>query len=192
MRAVRQGELDALCGLYAIVNALEVVGVRGRRSSLHSSLFRRLVASVGEDHLRDAIWHGISTDDLIAAAQKAFRWLHRRYRVKLMAKRAFARKPPTSSDAFFNWLDAAMAEPRQGVIINFVMPWTDHWAVAVRRQGFMLVLRDSSGRQTLDLRRFRLRGGAYRIRAASTLLVTRVGGPDEGVSTALQPISSPG
>ena len=55
MRAQKQGDLDGLCGLYAIVNAIELTGVVGPKSTFHRRLFKRLLNGLAEGELHQAM-----------------------------------------------------------------------------------------------------------------------------------------
>ncbi|MBX9574047.1 MAG: hypothetical protein K2X07_00210 [Caulobacteraceae bacterium] len=186
MKPLQQGSLDALCGLYSIVNAIEVVGLKGPRCAFHKHLFDRLVMGLDREVLRDAVADGLGPDELITTARKAFRWLDRRYGLRL--KMTVARRAAFARDAgeYLDWFDSATADGRHAVIVSVVMPWLDHWTVAARREGRKLIVRDSLGLQSLDLGRFTLGGGAYRIRADHTLLIARTDGGGPAHLKALQ------
>lgn len=187
MRPVRQGAFDALCGLYAVVNAVEVVGLKGPRSSFHKRLFDRLVVGLDHDDVKFAVTDGLGPDELIGAARKAFRWVDRTYGVKLSIRRPRHAGLVSDADEFLDWFDRATDDGRHAVIVNVVMPWLDHWTVAARRDGRRLIVRDSHGLQTLDLGRFTLGGGAYRLRADHTLLIARRDDADAVDLSSLRP-----
>ncbi len=178
MRAVRQGAFDGLCGLYAIVNAVERVGIKGPRSAFHKSLFLRLAKAIPAHGLHRVLGSGIEADELAVVARRAFRTVQRDYDIKLTIRRPLMRSKFTQLPEFLSWFDEIARDQRHAIVVNVVMPWVDHWTVVDRQQGPHLLVRDSSGLRPLDIQRFRIRGGSYRIRIHQTLVIERIGGPD--------------
>ena len=178
MKPAHQGAFDGLCGLYAIVNAVERVGIIGRRSAFHRSLFVRLAKGISAEDMHRVIETGSDAGELAVVARRAFRTVLRDYDIKLSISRPFMRRKMTELPEFLTWLDAIASDRRHAVIVNVVMPWVDHWTVLDRRNGQYLLVRDSNSLRSIDLARFRLRGGSYRIRIQQTLVIERRGGPD--------------
>ncbi len=178
MRPQRQGDLDGLCGLYAVVNAIELTGVVGPKALLHRRLFNGMLEGLSEGELHHAMVHGLSRDQLIDVSSYAFRRLRRRYDLKLQIEAAAADWPLGDFDGFIELLHRLSVQPKTAVIIDLVMPRLDHWTVVRRVRLGRLDLRDSEDFRSVALDRFALRGSPYRIEARCTLVVRRLGGPD--------------
>ena len=172
MRPVKQGQLDAMCGIYAIINALEPAGLKGPRSKIHQELFRRLVSGLPNSRLRAAMREGLEPADLLAAGKGAFRWLAAMHGHSFEIARPWVRRHFDSPRAFLSAIDDATSGP-VGVIVCFSQPGLSHWSVARRRQGGQLLLRDSGGLRSLELGRYDLDRGRYRFTPRDTLFVTK-------------------
>lgn len=173
MRAVRQGELDALCGIYALINALEVAGVKGPRSVMHKQLFRRLTLGLPADRLQAAMFDGLDSEDLLETGGRAFRWLGRRHRIWVSLERPWHDVDFPDVDAFLASLRGTAQSHDAAVIVNVHLPGYSHWSVVRRFEGRRALLRDSTGLKQLELERFSLDRGRYRFSAIETLLLTR-------------------
>lgn len=173
MRAVKQGELDALCGIYALINALEPTGMTGPRTTMHKQLFRRLTLGLPADRLQAAMFDGLDSEDLLETGSKAFRWLGRRHRIKVRLERPWHDTDFTGVDAYLERLRHAVSRPQAAVIVNVHMPGYSHWSVVRRFEGRRALLRDSGTLRLLELDRFSLDRGRYRFSAIDTLLLTR-------------------
>lgn len=177
MRAQKQGDLDGLCGLYAIVNAIELTGVVGPKSVFHRRLFKRMLEGLPERELHRAMTHGLSHHQLIKVGSHAFKSLRRRYGVGFQIEGAVAEWSPDDFAGYLAYLDRLSKQPRTAVIINVVMPRVDHWSVLKGIGLASIELRDSGRLRFLKRDRFAFRGSSYRIEAICTLVVRRVGGP---------------
>lgn len=173
MRPVKQGSLDALCGVYAIVNALEMVGVVGRRSELHRELFRKLIAALPPHELRGAVVCGLSGEELLRAARRAFRWLRRTHGVDLRIRAPLADCAFDETAQFIEFLGTRARDWRRAVIICVEFPGGSHWTVVRAIEGRKLYLRDSGRMTRLDLDRFDVTSGRYRFLAQETLVIQR-------------------
>lgn len=173
MRAVKQGELDALCGIYALINALEPAGVTGSRGPLHKQLFRRLTLGLPADRLQAAMFDGLDSEDLLETGTKAFRWLVRRHRIGIRLERPWHDTDFADIEDFLEALRAPAQKPNAAVIVNVHLPGYSHWSVVRRFEGRRALLRDSGSLRQLELDRFSLDRGRYRFSAIDTLLLTR-------------------
>lgn len=173
MRAVKQGDLDALCGIYALINALEPAGVTGPRGPLHKQLFRRLTLGLPADRLQAAMFDGLDSEDLLETSARAFRWLNRRYGVKVRLERPWHDIDFRNIEHFLDALRASARQPDAAVIVNVHLPGYSHWSVVRRFEGRRAILRDSGSLRHLELDRFSLNRGRYRFSAIDTLLLTR-------------------
>lgn len=172
MRAVQQGTFDGLCGIYAILNALHRVGVTGPRTHLHRNLFRNIVKATPPKTLANAVSHGLETDQLLAAARRGLRWLRRTHDIDLRISRW--RHRPTNKADFIKTLTALSSRPGHAVILCFAKPGLQHWSVVENVDPHAIRLRDSGGLTHLDLDRFELRRGRYRLIPEDTIVVRRL------------------
>lgn len=177
MRAVKQGQLDSLCGMYAVVNALEGAGVTGPRCALHKELFQRLTVSLPTARLKTAISSGMDSEDILDAARPSLRWLKRRYGIDLKIKRLEIAPTDLSLEVFVSALRRTIDYDHMSAIVNVHLPGYSHWTVASRINNGRLVVRDSGTLKVLDLSRFSLDRGRYRFSADETLVLIRSGWP---------------
>jgi len=173
MRAVRQGDLDALCGVYAIINALEGVGIGGPRSLMHQRLFRRLTLGLPADRLQAAMYEGLDAEDLVGTGRRAFRWLRQSYGHSLRITRPLRVCDDDDIEHFFDAVAGWTQRADLSVIVNVHLPGLSHWTVVKRVRGRIMELRDSGRLKTLDLDRFSLSRGRYRFSRQETLLIKR-------------------
>ncbi len=173
MRPVKQGALDALCGVYAVVNALEMVGVVGRRSPLHRDLFHKLILALPAHEVRGAVICGVGAQELVRASRRAFRWLRRTHRVDLRIRAPLADSRIEETGAFLDFVRAQAQDWRRAVIIGIEFPGGSHWTVVRAIEGRQLYLRDSGRWRRLDLNRFEVGRGRYRFLVEDTLVIQR-------------------
>lgn len=171
MRAARQGAFDGLCGVYALINCLDEVGLKRPRSKLHKDLFIALTHALPSDRLKAAMDDGLCTEDLIGAARRGFRAIRRQYFIDLRVGQPFAQRAFGSVDEFAASLTTFVQASSASVIINMGTPHYDHWTVVRGLEGRRLLVRDSGALKQLDLGRFTVDRGRYRLRPAETLLV---------------------
>ncbi|KIC61011.1 hypothetical protein RM53_00020 [Brevundimonas nasdae] len=176
MRAQKQGDLDGLCGLYAIVNAIELTGVVGPKSTFHRRLFKRLLNGLAEGELHQAMIDGLSQDQLLDIGTRAFRSVRRSYGVRFEIASLDDIWSPHDFAGFLDAIGELSRQPQTAVILNVVMPWVNHWSVVLRCNQNVLELRDSGRLQRLALRRFALSASSYRLAGRYTLVVRRIGG----------------
>ena len=92
-----QGELDGLCGVYAIVNAVENT-VAGWKKEDANGLFNHLVTRLsGQGRLHTAMADGIGVRELCRLIDHAGAYLADEYGLSLKRHIAFARRVPLSS-----------------------------------------------------------------------------------------------
>ena len=173
MRPVKQGNLDALCGVYAVVNALEQVGVVGRRSTLHRGLFEKLVLSMTPHQVRSSLICGLEAEDLLSISRKAFRWMRSAHGIDLRMRRPFVDREFEGTSDYFATLRTQSESWCHAVIIGFDLPGGSHWTTVRLIEGRRLYVRDSGRMTHLDLRRFELTQGRYRFLPADTLIIVR-------------------
>jgi hypothetical protein len=172
-RAMRQGELDGLCGVYAIINA-----ARYLLPQLHAreceKLLRKLVSCL-EKRLRRplrAVADGIRFGVLRKPAKRAARFVKRRFGVKLKARSLTARRKHRTVEG----ICSALAEKtKQGcVAIIGIAGAEEHWCVVYKVTGRSLAVLDSSGRTYLRRTRCTMSRtkDRYRLHPSEVLLLS--------------------
>lgn len=175
MRTARQGTLDGLCGVYALINAIELVGVEYPRGSrLPRDLFRELTYGLGAVGVLAAMQDGLHADELVATVTLAFEWLHTRHGYRLELSQPLAHRRLRSARSFLGELRGLVDQPEAAVIISYERPSFAHWTVVRALTSTELQLRDSGGLGTLRLADFRRPGSPWRFRPADTLVIQRV------------------
>lgn len=173
MRVARQGTFDGLCGVYSIINALDLVGLKGRRSDLHTGLFIQLTHGLGAAALLSAMHHGLEARDLMRAAKQAFHWLSMDYGVELTISQPHQHRDFATGREFVGWLREQTRDAGTAVIVHVDMPGRAHWTVAKAVSGGRLLLRDSSGLSELPVSHPSVRRGPYRLTPSETLVLQR-------------------
>lgn len=176
MRPARQGDFDGLCGAYAIMNTLDLAGFAEPRSKLHQQLFTELALGLGAAALLDAMHVGLCSTDLIRASALAFRLLDRERGIRLSARLPFGPSSYRSLQPFLRGVAALSAKPQHAIVLNVRINGYRHWTVAKAVSGFDIQLRDSRGRKSLDVRRFRVEVGPNCFFPADTLLIAPAAG----------------
>ena len=174
MRAARQGSLDGLCGIYAVVNSLDPVGVQLGRRELRE-VFRQLVYSLGAAALLEAMSEGLDALTLRAAAELALGWLAARHAVALEVGLPFETRRFRSAGGYLRALRLLVDQPGTAVIIAFRSRETAHWTVISQIDGTDLHLRDSDGLGLLRTAGFGLGVGRRHFRPADTIVIQQAG-----------------
>lgn len=173
MRPAQQGAFDGLCGVYSIINALDLCGAPHRRSGIHADLFDELTHSLGAATLLTSGRDGIDAAELTRAAKIAFAWLVTAHGLELEVTQPFARRRFKNVGQFVRSLDRVVTSPDAAAIISFKRDGRSHWTVVKAIGDEAIQLRDSAGLSELSLSPFTLNRGPAHFRTASTLEVRR-------------------
>lgn len=143
MKPLRQGEMDSLCGLYAVVNALRICSGGKLSQTNAQAVFKHMVRKLGPD-LANIACSGSTDDDVKRYLRVALLFLEERYGMSLSFRyRRFASYPR---------LEAAMAEhlaePERAVVVSA----DRHLTVVSAVHGTLWELRDSWGYKYLHCR----------------------------------------
>jgi hypothetical protein len=150
----QQGELDALCGLYAIINAtrLALSPTKCMKSADFGHFFNFLIGRLHADRiLRDAITDGLSAE-MSRLLMKADRWLRSEFGVALKYKRPHYHSPYVSRSRVVRSLAMHLAEPNTSAIL--VLDGCEryvHWSVVKRVTAYSLMLFDADGMKRVPL-----------------------------------------
>lgn len=152
----RQGRLDSLCGIYALINGF----AHARRHSplLYfptKRLFMTLVARMAKIRGDTSFCgDGIDYDEFRKLAKAACRFNREvGHQFELLSPKALLDQPyPKNARddvARREWFGAASAMPDAAVILDINTPWISHWSVLGNVDGDRLLLFDSNGMRSI-------------------------------------------
>lgn len=150
---IKQGNIDGLCGVYAVLNACRLVGVAGDKRISPSSrwdqslrLFRALCMS---DETRPLfpgmVCNGTGAEGIETLLRVAERWAPRHSLVTLRIEEPHLPRTPRKPQLYFDALREAMRPgpgERKAFIFGLAQPW-DHWTVVRRVRARDAVFFDS-------------------------------------------------
>lgn len=142
-RAYRQGDLDALCGVYSIVNALRYVF--HLRDEQCQKLFGKLIKALERDcgHLYQPVLHGMDFGQLkrllVPAGQVRILGRNLKFEARTLRLKRNQRTLPHL------WAALDQELKRSCVAIVWITGATDHWCVVYRVTPKTLWLLDSDG-----------------------------------------------
>lgn len=171
MRPSRQGDFDGFCGLYSLVNALDLVGYQRPRSAEHQRVFIALAEAVPAAKLRLAVGSGLGGRDLMRAAKSAFPAFRKALGGRVEVSRPYRRVRFKTDAAFLTAAAEAMSRDDVALILYVSTPDRDHWTVAQAITPTAITLRDSVAMKALPLNRYSTLKGRYRIVVRETLMV---------------------
>jgi hypothetical protein len=174
MRAARQGSFDSMCGVYAIINALDPAGIKLRRGPLHRDLFKELTHGLGAVTLLAAMHDGIGRHDLLRAAKAAFRWLALEHEVELTIDAPYDGRVFKHPRLFLEALRSHLEADGQAVIVDIYKPGRDHWTVPTAIVGRKLLIRDSGGMASIPLSYLTSQKGDWAISIEDTLVIRSI------------------
>ncbi len=155
----RQGHLDALCGIYAIINAF-VYAAREQplRYFPTKRLFMHLMAKA-TDRRSDTsfIGDGLTHAELKHLCKKAVRFhgKHGNDFELLPPKDLLPNRPyPRNSEDVRGrcaWFAQAASRPARAVILDINTDWISHWSVLMGATGDRLTLYDSNGMRSIAI-----------------------------------------
>jgi hypothetical protein len=174
MRAARQGSFDGLCGVYAVINALDPAGVSLRRSQLHADLFKELTYGLGAVSLLSAMHDGLGSDELLRTTRAAFRWLALEHGIHLTVDAPYVTRRFKAHGDFIEKLRRHMAADDEAVVTYLITPSRDHWTVPTSIVGRKLLLRDSGGLASLPLPRLMAASSGWSFSWPDTLVIRSV------------------
>src|SRR3954466_13010685 len=128
----QQGHLDALCGVYALINAIRLAtedDTRDFPDAAWQELFFTLLLEADEAAgAVDAVGSGIDPQPLFRVAQAAVRHMADEHGLRLAVTHAIRRGEPRTFDAILRRLTELTQHPRSAVLIC-VTGHPDHWTV---------------------------------------------------------------
>jgi hypothetical protein len=167
-----QGDLDGLCGVYAVVNALRFL-CREMDHDTCRHLFRALVQSL-EDEARapfSMVSNGLHTRTLRALVRRAIAYARSHLRIFLIMRRL----PKQARGPRFDDLWATLADALDGqqVAILGLGGTHSHWTVAIRVTSRTIRLFDSDRMVLLHRARCTTGRDASKVQLRSVVLIGR-------------------
>ena len=179
MRPFRQGDLDGLCGVYAVINAMRAL-VPNMSAATAEALFEQLMDTLRKHDVgrRPIVAVGITRRQLVELVARAIEFLERRYQVDVLRRRvALPRRSQDSIAALWRAL-ARNVSPTCVAIIG-LGGYRNHWSLITAVSPRLLHLCDSDGMKQLRRSQCRARSlprasAHHAISARSTVLIERV------------------
>ncbi|WP_139790511.1 hypothetical protein [Rhizobium rhizosphaerae] len=137
-----QGELDGLCGIYAIINAYEECGLIDD-GNVHDEIFKTCCRALSHSVWPDLIWDGSvfpQLQKMIAACRT-----HVPAVMKVKISYPFRRRSPSSNNEYWERFDELLTEGEDEIkcaVIGTTRP-SRHWIVAAR-DGSRIYFSDST------------------------------------------------
>lgn len=154
----QQGEFDALCGIYAIINAFRKVLGNDRRlpGAAWESLFSCLIEEADEKvGLTEAITEGLATMQVYDLVQLAIASLQQDHGVALDWNRPFVGRPKQTLQDVLTQLKVYTEQEFSAVLIR-LGGTLGHWTVIDRIGSTYMSLVDSAGHHRVSLDRCRI------------------------------------
>ena len=148
-RPFRQGDLDGLCGVYSVVNAIRVLCPELDRDDFEW-LFDHLMQSIGKAGADPAVSvaGGIGQRVFAALVREAIRQLAAEYDISLLSQRLPKRLRRSTTLAGFWRLLAARLSPTCVAVLG-TEGYRAHWTIAVHATTRQIRLFDSGQMQVL-------------------------------------------
>ncbi|MCJ7997995.1 hypothetical protein J5N58_25830 [Rhizobium cremeum] len=156
MRPHRQGELDALCGIYALINGFAHAARADPiayfpKKKLFTHLIERATEWRGDASF---ICDGLSHEEMRYLVKQAVRFIDRKgHAFSTTSARKLLTHPFTKhgdGNARRGWLKEAAELTSCAVILDINTPWLSHWSVLADVEGKRVNLFDSMGMRTVD------------------------------------------
>jgi len=143
---LQQGDLDGLCGAYALVNAVtRLLHNKGFQRDDANRLFRRLCGTLHRrQRMPQAVWRGTHIDDIDGMLRTVRRFVRENFAATLVVSRPFDHGVPRKKDKFFRVLSKSFNEigEKKVAIIGLDRPGF-HWTIATEVTGRSFRLYDS-------------------------------------------------
>lgn len=141
-KAFRQGELDSLCGVYALLNTYRLLVPQVSRTTLRH-LFAESVAWLScQDVLLDAVTDGLEVEYLLGMSQHTFKPVFPFIEVE----RLWAKKEQVEPELLNLLVKKYVAPPISTVLVCFENQACGHWTVFQKTDEKRVYLYDSIGR----------------------------------------------
>lgn len=149
-RARIQGNLDGLCGVYAVVNSVRNMSPKRLNGEEEKELFRQLIARLGEEsRLEDALCNGITVQPLGRLIDCASSFLQTKQGNRLNRNLAF-RGAPEGLQHFWKTISTHLGDNGPGSVILGLGGKHNHWTCIGTMSENAITLIDSDGIRRLQ------------------------------------------
>jgi hypothetical protein len=157
MAPYRQGGLDALCGIYALINGFAHAARADPiayfpRKKLFTHLIDRAAYWRGDASF---VCDGLTHDEIRYLTKQATRFLGRKGHTfrATPARKLLGRplSPRGDDDGRGAWLQEAAKLSHCAVILDINTPWISHWSVLAQVEGERVLLIDSNGMRAVEI-----------------------------------------
>lgn len=145
-----QGDLDGLCGIYAVVNALNHLLQNKTERALSESLFEAVLRAIPRRMYPEVLFEGLNVDELQKIARAAVKHLDQEWNIQVDVTRPFLRRRFKDQPSFLDELDLLEGEQVCSTIIG--IDWNGvegHWTVLKDISSDEVRLIDSAGVKVL-------------------------------------------
>jgi len=149
----QQGQLDGLCGIYSVVNALNYLLENNDTPQIAEDLFEVVLRAIPRKMYPDVLFSGTTLADLRLVGKAAVRYLDSRWNLQIKVEQPFIRRRFVDQAQFLEELEQYMAERAAVAILG--IDWSalaGHWTVLQSIRSDELKLIDSSGLKSLKRR----------------------------------------
>ena len=141
-KAFQQGDLDSLCGVYALLNAYRLLVPRISKATFHRLFTESVVWLNGQGVLLDAVTDGLEAEHLLGMIQHTFRPVFPFIEVE----RLWAKKEQAEPELLNLLVKKYVASPNSTVLVCFENQAYGHWTVFQKADEKRVYLYDSIGR----------------------------------------------
>jgi len=150
IKAYQQGNLDGLCGVYALVNAYKLVNKQsGEPQKAWKRLFHAALAEIGEERVLDVLQSGMHINILLSINKRVFQKKCPHIRLK----RPFLRIHPTTQLIMLK-ITEILSTKRGVVLLSYSCRRYGHWTVIHDETLHNYLLADSSNIKYLRKKSF--------------------------------------
>jgi len=159
MPAYRQGQLDGLCGVYAIINAVQRLLGKSRVDGVTDDLFKAVARAIPRKDHPTLLYHGLRRKTVARIARAAARYLNKSLGTDVAVCQPFRHRTFRNIKAFLSELDTIHMTPSATFILR--VDWAGrqggHWTVLKQIKSDRLVLLDSIGQRQISRHALSLR-----------------------------------
>ena len=139
----QQGQLDSLCGVYVIINAVNLVYPMRRQDRV--ILFKQLLTTLKRDeYLSIAIMSGTYKRHMNLMLSTAKKLIYRQHKVTVKVEPLFRVNKGVDARQFYQKLEAFLKHENRAVIVN-LSGVLNHWSCVRETTKTSLLLEDSYG-----------------------------------------------
>jgi len=182
-----QGQVDGLCGFYAIINAFQCLFPSSFTDDDAWELMTILCGAISHK-FPAVIWKGAGVEDTVALFRAAERYAAKTRHLKgrIVVTRPFARRKIERVQDFWSeigaWLEAG-GPPKANRLACIGIGYPDnHWTLVTRKSAKSVTFFDSWELKRLALRQFTIsqdvakqNGGMHKLDTRQTFLIERIG-----------------